>query len=154
MMDLEEKIREHLIDGRLPCPSAFMIAGRTGITPAEVRRVADRLGIRISRCQLGLFGFEEFGTRGLVHPLERIPPRIEEKLKAGLVDGSLPCITGEDSQVSCRMRCADRLDQDRSLPARLLLITARLEPAVSPGGQARRLARSPDPRRAPPPSGM
>ncbi len=93
MMDLEEKIREHLIAGRLPCPSAFMIAGQTGITPAEVRREADRLGIRISRCQLGLFGFEEFGTRGLVHPLERIPPRIEEKLKAGLVDGSLPCIT-------------------------------------------------------------
>jgi len=92
-MEIEEKLKERLIDGRLPCASAFELAGKLGIAPAQVRAEADRLGIHISRCQLGLFGFEEFGDRRIVHPLAEVPPTLERKMRAGLVNGSLPCVT-------------------------------------------------------------
>jgi len=91
-VEIEGKLKERLIDGRLPCASAFSLAVYSRVAPAEVRREADRLGIHISRCQLGLFGFEEFGDRRIAHPLTKVPPAIEEKLRAGLVNGSLPCV--------------------------------------------------------------
>jgi len=91
-MEIEEELKSRLIDGRLPCAAAFELAGKVGIAPAQVREEADRLGIHISRCQLGLFGFEEFGERRIARPLTKVPKRIEEKMKAGLVNGSLPCV--------------------------------------------------------------
>lgn len=92
-MNIEEEIKGRLIDGRLPCAAAFSLAGEAGVRPAEVREEADRLGIHISRCQLGLFGFEEFGDKAIVRRLAKVPPMIEQKLRAGVVNGSLPCIT-------------------------------------------------------------
>ena len=54
-MEIEEELKSRLIDGRLPCAAAFELAGKVGIAPAQVREEADRLGIHISRCQLGCF---------------------------------------------------------------------------------------------------
>jgi len=92
-MEFEKELKKRLIDGRLPCAAAFELAGKIGVAPAQVRAEADRLGIHISRCQLGLFGFEEFGERRIARPLDKVPKGLEEKMKAGLVNGRLPCVT-------------------------------------------------------------
>ncbi|HHK66963.1 MAG TPA: hypothetical protein ENJ47_00960 [Candidatus Acetothermia bacterium] len=91
-MKIEEGLRGRLIDGKLPCAAAFELATELGIAPIQVREKADNEGIHISRCQLGLFGFEEFGERRIACPLAKVPKRIEEKMKGGLVNGSLPCV--------------------------------------------------------------
>ncbi|MCX6561471.1 MAG: hypothetical protein NTZ26_13265 [Candidatus Aminicenantes bacterium] len=49
--------RGRLESGLLPCQAAFDAAGRLGVGPGDVGRTADALAIRLTRCQLGLFGF-------------------------------------------------------------------------------------------------
>ncbi len=53
---LEARIKASLINGRLPCPAAFTIAKDLNLELKEVGKAVDKLGIRVSDCQLGLFG--------------------------------------------------------------------------------------------------
>lgn len=53
---LETRIKSSLINGRLPCPAAFLIAKDLNLELKEVGAAVDKLGIRVSDCQLGLFG--------------------------------------------------------------------------------------------------
>ncbi len=82
-----------LVEGQLPCDEAFRIAGELKVSPAEVGRAADELGVRISRCQLGLFGYgpKAEGRHRIVQPLPAVPPRLSEEMIARLEGGRLPC---------------------------------------------------------------
>ncbi len=53
--ELEEKITSSLANDRLPCPTAFKIARELKVSLQEVGETTDKLGIKISRCQLGCF---------------------------------------------------------------------------------------------------
>lgn len=77
-------------EGKVPCTEAFRIAKEMGIEPSEVGRTLDLLEIKIIKCQLGLFGHER-GRRLIVKPSNAVPPGLEEALRAGLVNGRLPC---------------------------------------------------------------
>ena len=44
-------------EGRISCATALATAFRCGITPAEAGTLLDEMGVRIERCQLGLFGY-------------------------------------------------------------------------------------------------
>jgi hypothetical protein len=54
--NLESRIKSSLINGRLPCPAAFQIAKDLNLGLKELGEAIDKLGIKISECQLGLFG--------------------------------------------------------------------------------------------------
>ena len=88
---LVERIRSSIVNGRLPCPAAFRIAAELGITPLEVGEKATQLGIKISRCQLGLFGYDDLGSKSVVKPMKEVPERLKAEITAHLVDGRLPC---------------------------------------------------------------
>jgi PIN domain nuclease of toxin-antitoxin system len=53
--ELENAIRASLIDNRLPCTSAWEIAGKLRIARIKVCSACEALKIKISRCQLGAF---------------------------------------------------------------------------------------------------
>lgn len=53
--ELEEKIKSSLVDGKLSCAVAFQIAKEIGVSLREVGEAANKLSIKISRCQLGCF---------------------------------------------------------------------------------------------------
>jgi len=53
--ELERAIREGLVGERLPCAEAWVIAARQGISKLEVANAAEKLGVRISQCQIGAF---------------------------------------------------------------------------------------------------
>lgn len=53
--ELEEKITSSLVNGKLPCPIAFKIAKQLKVNVLEVGETTDKLGIKISGCQLGCF---------------------------------------------------------------------------------------------------
>jgi len=82
------EIQESLEEGRLPCPRAFAIARRCAVEPLT----ADTLGVRVSRCQLGLFGYVQ---KQAWRSPDFEPPIISEALQAAIqgaaVDGLLPC---------------------------------------------------------------
>jgi len=90
---LLQAIRDVLAGGTLPCAEAFRIAERLDITPAEVGGAADELGIRVSHCQLGLFGYgsKAEGKHRIVRPLPEVPSEISEEIESRLQEGRLPC---------------------------------------------------------------
>ena len=91
MNDIRAAIREVLVDGRLPCARAFAVAGKMGVKPIDVGNVATEEEIKISHCQLGLFGYLQ-GER----PVERMKDQVTDELRLAvtghLVDGQLPCV--------------------------------------------------------------
>jgi len=91
MTDLERKLKDRLRDGQLPCAFAFRLAAETKTTPAEVGAEVNRLGVRISRCQLGLFGYKAFGRKGLLQGFEEVPGDVAVSLKAAATNGTISC---------------------------------------------------------------
>jgi hypothetical protein len=53
--ELEIRLQKATKENRLRCSSAFAIAKSLGIPPGEVGKAANKLNIRISKCQLGCF---------------------------------------------------------------------------------------------------
>ena len=53
--DLEQTIRDSLIDGRLPCHRAWEIASSYALSKMAVSAICEHLGIKIKPCQLGAF---------------------------------------------------------------------------------------------------
>ena len=66
MKELRSLIQARLDNNdQLSCEEAHSIAVAQGVNPQAVRQQADELSIRISRCQLGLFGYaKEKGMPG------------------------------------------------------------------------------------------
>jgi hypothetical protein len=53
--DLEETIKESLVDDRLPCKASWEIAEKFSISRMNVSAACETLNIKISVCQLGSF---------------------------------------------------------------------------------------------------
>jgi len=54
-IELDKRIQESLVEGKLPCPSAFKIAKEFQVTPREVGEACNRMQIKVRSCQLGCF---------------------------------------------------------------------------------------------------
>ena len=52
---MEEKMKQSLVDGKLPCAVAFKIAQEFAVPPRTVGEAANELEIKIASCQLGCF---------------------------------------------------------------------------------------------------
>lgn len=92
---IPEAIRKRSTGGKLSCVAAFRIAEEMGIKPSKVGKALDFLEMKIIKCQLGLFGHEK-NKHLIVKPAETVPPDLEKALRAGLVNGRLPCATAWD----------------------------------------------------------
>lgn len=50
-----EKIEKKALRGRLPCPTARLIAEELGVSYREVGEAANQLKVKITNCDLGCF---------------------------------------------------------------------------------------------------
>jgi len=82
-------VRERVREGKLSCGNAFRIAEKLGVNPLSVSEIVDELGVRLYRCQLGLFGYD--GEERIVEPTEEVSQELEQAIREGLVVGRLPC---------------------------------------------------------------
>ena len=53
--ELQKRLRQASTRNRIPCASALAIAKSLGVATAEVGKSANKLKIKISKCQLGCF---------------------------------------------------------------------------------------------------
>jgi hypothetical protein len=90
-----EAIRQRLRDGQLPCASAHAVARHLEVEPLAVGRAADEAGIRISRCQLGLFGYgpKAEGKHKIVQPMNPVPEELAARLRGAAGETGIPCET-------------------------------------------------------------
>lgn len=96
METISDAIRDALVDGQLPCATAFVIAKQLGVEPIKVGQEADALEIRLSKCQLGLFGYgpKAEGKHRRVKPMQNVPPKLAQAIRAALEpNGKLTCLS-------------------------------------------------------------
>jgi hypothetical protein len=101
-----EAIRRRLDrEGRLSCAAAFRVAEELGVGPLEVGQAADEAGVRLSRCQLGLFGYgpKAEGRHKVVRPAEVVEPGVAQAIRDGLRDGRLSCEAAWEIAAALRM---------------------------------------------------
>jgi len=87
---IESELAGALVDGRLPCKRAFALASRLDVPPRRIGEAADRLDVRVSRCQLGLFGVGA-DDAGRVGPAPQVADALRQAIEGRRVDGELPC---------------------------------------------------------------
>ena len=95
MSTLAEAVQTGLVGGQLPCASAFAIARQLGVEPLRVGQQADALGVRLSKCQLGLFGYgpKAEGRHRRVKPMQDVPHALAAAIRTALdQDGRLSCV--------------------------------------------------------------
>jgi len=87
--DIGQAVEKRAVNGEITCANAFAVADELHISPGEVGVSIDLMEIRISKCQLGLFGYGPEKT--IVKPAETVSEELEKAVRDGLVNGRLPC---------------------------------------------------------------
>lgn len=84
-----DKIKISAKNGEVACAVAFQIGKELKLTPAEIGKAIDLLEYRITKCQLGLFGYGP--DKKAVKPKAPESQQLEEAIRAALVDEKLAC---------------------------------------------------------------
>ena len=82
-------LEENAPEGKITCAGAFRLAEECGTMASEIGFTADKLEIRIIRCQMGIFGYEP--EKKVVKPMDNVPDDLESAIRDKLVDGKLTC---------------------------------------------------------------
>jgi hypothetical protein len=89
LKQLESKVRDSLVKGYLPCARAFKIAAESGVPVAAVGQAVDKIGHRITGCQLGCFKVEKTLRDNI--QAEQVDKKIVEEVIALDSRGELTC---------------------------------------------------------------
>ena len=82
-------VEKKTIDGKITCANAEKIAGEERAVMQEVGVTLDLVGIQISKCQLGLFGYGP--EKMIVKPAKTVPGELEKAINGALINNRLPC---------------------------------------------------------------
>ena len=86
---LSEAVLAKSKEGRIKCAQAFRVGSELLVRPLEVGRAVDLQELRITHCQLGLFGYGD--KKKAVLPTDEIRSDLEEHVRNALEDGRLTC---------------------------------------------------------------
>lgn len=86
---IQAEIAKRVKNNELACAVAFDISNETGISADRIGKTADLSGIRLAKCQLGLFGYKPKGK--IVAPEEEADPMVKQAVLDALSDGKLSC---------------------------------------------------------------
>jgi len=86
---IKEKIIDNAVDNKLPCAIAFKIAKELGVSASEIGKNADLINFRLTKCQLGLFGYTP--EKKIIKPQDTVDDEIKTTIKTAVVDNKLTC---------------------------------------------------------------
>jgi len=89
LSQLEDTVKASLKDGYLPCAVAFKIAKEAQVPKVAVGEMTDRLGIRVTNCQLGCFKVDKTIHDNSAH--EDLDDGIVSKLDVLKENNALTC---------------------------------------------------------------
>ncbi len=87
--NMEQLVKERSKDGKISCAELFKIVNEYTIFPDILGQCVTLEKLKISHCQLGLFGYEN--KKKIVEPAETVSEELENKIYYFLEDGALPC---------------------------------------------------------------
>jgi len=88
-------------NGKIKCIQAFHVVAELLVSPLEVGRAADLRELRITHCQLGLFGYGD--KKKVVLPAAEIRSDLEGLVRNALEDGRLSCAEAWKIAEICRV---------------------------------------------------
>ena len=89
LSQLENAVKAAVKDGYLACPSGWKVAEDAGVSRLDVGAMIDRLGIRISNCQLGCFTVDKTSHTGSA--IETFSEEAARRVEALAEKGELTC---------------------------------------------------------------
>ena len=89
-----ERVKQRSHEGDLPCMAAHTVAWETGAAPARVGSIADELGLIVTDCQVGLFGYgpKAEGKSKLIRPMPAVPADLKARIEARAKEGRITCL--------------------------------------------------------------
>lgn len=87
--EIAAALKEKATDGRVSCAAAHKIASKLNRSPAEVGKTLDLLENRISRCQMGFFGYQP--EKKIVAPAKQVADELKTALADAASNGRVPC---------------------------------------------------------------
>jgi hypothetical protein len=87
--EIAEAVKKRASAQKIPCVGAFSIVNKLNVEPHEIGITIDSLEITISKCQLGLFGYEP--DKKAINPSDNVPHEVEEAIRASLKNDRLSC---------------------------------------------------------------
>ncbi len=91
---IRDFLRKRCRTGELSCAEAFHFADQLGISPGVVGSYADQLKIRLTKCQLGLFGYAP--EKKIVKPAAEVDDTLKAAIGGAMLDDRLPCAAALD----------------------------------------------------------
>jgi hypothetical protein len=86
---IKDEILKRTKDEKLSCALAFEIAKALQILPHEVGKTADLMNFKLTKCQLGLFGYQP--KKKIVKPQDSIEEDLKDAINQSLFQGRLSC---------------------------------------------------------------
>ena len=86
---IKEAVLQRSKEENLPCAVAFEIVKELGVEAAEVGKTVDLLNIRLSKCQLGLFGY--LPEKKILKPQDTENQDLKDAIVNAVADERLPC---------------------------------------------------------------
>lgn len=86
---IKNEILKQTKNEKIPCAVAFEIAKALQISPETVGKTADLMNFKLTKCQLGLFGYQP--QKKIVKPQDSIKADVKDAVSDALVQGSLSC---------------------------------------------------------------
>lgn len=86
---IKNEILKRIKNKKIPCAVAFEIAKALKISPENVGKTADLMNFKLTKCQLGLFGYQP--KKKIVKPQYIINADVKDAVSAALVQGRLSC---------------------------------------------------------------
>ncbi len=86
-----DQIQKSAKNGAVTCAAAHRIAGELKLPPAEIGKAIDLLDYKISKCQIGLFGYGHGADKKVVEPKAPENQQLEAAIREALVDEKLSC---------------------------------------------------------------
>lgn len=84
-----ELVKQKLKDNHLSCTAAHDIAEKLSIAAALVGKNLDLMEARISKCQMGLFGYRP--QKSIVKPAKHIDADLNDAIEKNIIDGRISC---------------------------------------------------------------
>jgi len=88
---LLETIQQNLHSEKLPCAVAYDISQKLSISMKEIGQTVDATGIKLNKCQIGLFGYGPVKKK--VSKLEKIDQILKQKILSSQNDNIISCKT-------------------------------------------------------------
>ena len=86
---VKQVVEENLIGGCIDCDTAYSIAEKLGVSPMEIGTAIDLMEGRITKCQLGLFGYGKGKKK--IKASKSILPSLRSAIENALKDDVLSC---------------------------------------------------------------